>query len=77
MKPARPDSRAPSGVVSINNAQPYRLELGTDNATERKERRKLLEDCAGSGALLAPTHFGAPHLCRIDHKGDGFTPRFG
>jgi glyoxylase-like metal-dependent hydrolase (beta-lactamase superfamily II) len=48
-----------------------------DQETARKSRRKLLEDCAGSGALLAPTHFGAPHLCHIDHKGDGFTPRFG
>jgi uncharacterized protein (DUF1501 family) len=37
---------APSGVVSINNTQPYRLELGTENAAERKERRKLLEDLA-------------------------------
>jgi glyoxylase-like metal-dependent hydrolase (beta-lactamase superfamily II) len=41
-----------------------------------KSRRMLLEKCAGSGALLAPQHFGAPHLCHIDAKGDGFTPRF-
>jgi glyoxylase-like metal-dependent hydrolase (beta-lactamase superfamily II) len=47
-----------------------------DQETARLSRRKLLEDCAGSGALLAPTHFGAPHLCHIDHKGDGFIPRF-
>jgi len=47
-----------------------------DQVAARKSRRKLLEDCAGSGALLAPTHFGAPHLCHIDHKGEGFTPRF-
>jgi glyoxylase-like metal-dependent hydrolase (beta-lactamase superfamily II) len=47
-----------------------------DQETARLSRRKLLEDCAGSGALLAPTHFGTPHLCHIDHKGDGFTPRF-
>jgi len=48
-----------------------------DPATAVVSRRKLLEDCAGSGALLAPTHFGAPHICHIDHKGDGFVPRFG
>ena len=47
-----------------------------DQETARKSRRKLLENCAGSGALLAPQHFGAPHLCHIDHKGDAFTPRF-
>jgi glyoxylase-like metal-dependent hydrolase (beta-lactamase superfamily II) len=47
-----------------------------DQATARVSRRRLLENCAGSGALLAPQHFGAPHLCHIDHKGDGFVPRF-
>ena len=48
-----------------------------DPETARRSRRKLLEDCAGSGALLMPQHFGAPHLCHIDAKGDGFVPRFG
>jgi uncharacterized protein (DUF1501 family) len=37
---------APSGVVSINNKMPYRLELGGD-AEQRKARRKLIEDLAG------------------------------
>src|SRR3954469_14440330 len=47
-----------------------------DQDSARISRRKLLENCAGSGALLAPQHFGAPHLCHIEAKGDGFTPRF-
>jgi glyoxylase-like metal-dependent hydrolase (beta-lactamase superfamily II) len=47
-----------------------------DAEPARRSRRKLLEHCAGSGALLAPQHFGAPHLCHIDAKGNGFTPRF-
>jgi glyoxylase-like metal-dependent hydrolase (beta-lactamase superfamily II) len=47
-----------------------------DQDTARKSRRSLLEKCAGSGALLAPQHFGAPHLCHIDAKGDAFIPRF-
>jgi glyoxylase-like metal-dependent hydrolase (beta-lactamase superfamily II) len=47
-----------------------------DQPTAARSRRTLLENCAGSGALLAPQHFGAPHLCQIDHKGDGFVPRF-
>ena len=45
-----------------------------DNA--RKSRRKLLETCCGSGGMLAPQHFGAPHLCHLDAKGDAFTPRW-
>jgi glyoxylase-like metal-dependent hydrolase (beta-lactamase superfamily II) len=46
-----------------------------DNA--RTSRRKVLEQCAGTGALLMPTHFGAPFVCHIDAKGDAFVPRFG
>jgi uncharacterized protein (DUF1501 family) len=39
---------AGGGAVSINNQHPYRLELGTENAAERKRRRKLLEDLSTS-----------------------------
>ena len=42
----------------------------------RKSRREALEHCAGSGARLMPCHFGAPFTCHIDHKGNGFVPRF-
>ena len=42
----------------------------------RTSRRAALEHCAGAGALLMPCHFGAPFTCRIDHKADGFVPRF-
>jgi glyoxylase-like metal-dependent hydrolase (beta-lactamase superfamily II) len=47
-----------------------------DQPKARASRRMTLEKCAGSGALLLPQHFGAPHICHIDAKGDGFTPRF-
>jgi glyoxylase-like metal-dependent hydrolase (beta-lactamase superfamily II) len=47
-----------------------------DQVTARTSRRKLLENCCGSGALLAPQHFGAPHLCHVEAKGDAFTPRW-
>lgn len=47
-----------------------------DAAGARKSRREALEHCAGSGARLMPCHFGAPFSCHIDHKGDGFVPRF-
>ena len=42
----------------------------------RRSRRAALEHCAGSGARLMPCHFGAPFTCHIDHKADGFVPRF-
>jgi glyoxylase-like metal-dependent hydrolase (beta-lactamase superfamily II) len=42
----------------------------------RKSRREALEHCAGTGARLMPCHFGAPFTCHVDHKGDGFVPRF-
>jgi glyoxylase-like metal-dependent hydrolase (beta-lactamase superfamily II) len=48
-----------------------------DAASARASRRRVLADCAGSGALLLPTHFGAPFVCRIDSDGDRFSPRFG
>jgi hypothetical protein len=47
-----------------------------DAVNARKSRRLVLERCAGSGALLMPTHFGAPFVCRVDAKGDAFVPRF-
>lgn len=47
-----------------------------DQANARKSRRTVLEKCAGSGALMLPTHFGAPFACHIDAKGDAFAPRW-
>jgi glyoxylase-like metal-dependent hydrolase (beta-lactamase superfamily II) len=47
-----------------------------DAEQARASRRHVLEDCSGSGALLLPTHFGAPFTCRIEAKGGGFLPRF-
>jgi glyoxylase-like metal-dependent hydrolase (beta-lactamase superfamily II) len=47
-----------------------------DQVSARKSRRKVLEHCVGTGALLMPAHFGAPFVCHIDSKGDRFTPRF-
>ena len=48
-----------------------------DPVAARQTRRRVLERCAGSGALLAPTHFGMPFVCRVDAEGDAFIPRFG
>ncbi|MBL8697942.1 MAG: MBL fold metallo-hydrolase [Alphaproteobacteria bacterium] len=45
-----------------------------DPAAARRSRRRVLEHCAGSGALLMPAHFGAPFVCRIESRGDRFIP---
>ncbi len=36
----------------------------------RATRRRVLEHCAASGALLLPTHFGAPHVARVVRPGE-------
>ena len=36
-------------------------------------RRALLETCAETGALLLPTHFVAPHCCRIREVAQGYA----
>ena len=47
-----------------------------DQVNARGSRRLVLEKCTGSGALLMPTHFGAPFVCHVDAKGDTFVPRW-
>ncbi len=42
----------------------------------RTTRRRVLEHCAESGALLFPTHFGAPHVAAIAAAGGAFSARF-
>jgi len=41
-----------------------------------KSRRRLLETCAEEGAVLFPTHFGAPHVAAIAHAAGGFSASF-
>jgi glyoxylase-like metal-dependent hydrolase (beta-lactamase superfamily II) len=50
-------------------------------ADERPEeaqvtRRRMLEHCASQGALLFPTHFGAPHVVSIRDQAGGFALEF-
>jgi glyoxylase-like metal-dependent hydrolase (beta-lactamase superfamily II) len=48
----------------------WHTSLDDDPALGVASRRRLLGDCAGEDALLLPTHFVAPHCCRIrDRKG--------
>ena len=47
-----------------------------DAALARASRRKVLEQCSGSDALLMPAHFGTPFVCHIEAKDGGFAPRF-
>lgn len=39
-------------------------------------RRRLLENCAETGAVLFPTHFGAPHVAAIRAAAGGFSAQF-
>jgi glyoxylase-like metal-dependent hydrolase (beta-lactamase superfamily II) len=48
----------------------------SDVEEARVSRRKVLELCAASGALVLPGHVGAPFAGRIEATGEGFAPRF-
>jgi glyoxylase-like metal-dependent hydrolase (beta-lactamase superfamily II) len=47
-----------------------------DAENARRSRRRVLESCAGSGAVLMPAHFGAPFHCHVEPRAGGFVPRF-
>ena len=56
---------------------PHRISLVcADPEVARQTRRRVLEHCAGTGALLLPTHFGAPHVVRVHEEGAAFRPEF-
>jgi len=44
-----------------------------DQEAARATRRKLLDYCADTGALLLPMHFGPPHAGRIRRTGEGYA----
>ena len=48
----------------------------SDADAARVSRRKVLEHCAGSGALVLPGHVGAPFAGHIEATANGFVPRF-
>jgi glyoxylase-like metal-dependent hydrolase (beta-lactamase superfamily II) len=48
----------------------------SDGAQARVSRRKVLNDCAASGALMLPCHVGMPFAGRIEAVQDGFRPNF-
>jgi hypothetical protein len=50
--------------------------FGGDGVSTRTSRRKLLEECARTGGVLMPAHFGVPFACHVDAEGDRFVPRF-
>ncbi len=49
----------------------------SDAEQARASRRKVLELCASTGALVLPGHVGAPFAGHIEATADGFRPRFG
>jgi glyoxylase-like metal-dependent hydrolase (beta-lactamase superfamily II) len=48
----------------------------SDPEQARASRRRVLEHCASSGALVLPAHVGAPFAGHIEATGRGFRPRF-
>ena len=54
----------------------YRPQRNSDADEVRTSRRKVLEHCAGSGALVLPGHVGAPFAGHIEATANGFVPRF-
>jgi hypothetical protein len=45
-------------------------------AQARVSRRKVLDYCASSGALVMPGHVGAPFAGRIEKTAGGYRPKF-
>ena len=48
----------------------------SDADEARTRRRKVLEHCAGSGALVLPGHVSAPFAGHIVATAEAFVPRF-
>jgi glyoxylase-like metal-dependent hydrolase (beta-lactamase superfamily II) len=48
----------------------------SDPEQARASRRRVLEHCASSGALVLPAHVGAPFAGHIEATDRGFRPRF-
>jgi glyoxylase-like metal-dependent hydrolase (beta-lactamase superfamily II) len=65
-----------SGDLMHVPLQVYYPHWGTclDDAPELgvQSRMQLLETCVETRALLMPTHFAAPHCCRITRRGREF-----
>ena len=57
-------------------APDWNTQFCQDPVQARATRRAVLSHCADSGALLFPTHFGAPHATAIVDTGSGFAPRW-
>jgi glyoxylase-like metal-dependent hydrolase (beta-lactamase superfamily II) len=54
----------------------WNSEFCVDQQQARATRRRVLEHCAETGAMMMPTHFGAPYACHITARGEAFVPRW-
>jgi glyoxylase-like metal-dependent hydrolase (beta-lactamase superfamily II) len=48
-----------------------------DPEQAKRTRHDVLAQCADTGALLLPAHFGTPHVARIARQNDGFEVKLG
>src|SRR5689334_12989591 len=62
-------------AIQVHHPQ-WNSEFCADQAQARATRRRVLEYCAESGALMLPAHFGPSYACHIAERGDSFLPRF-
>lgn len=68
------------GDVMHHPIQVYRPEWSsafcTDPVQAEASRRRVLEQCCETGALVFPAHFGAPHVGRVRRAGTGYRFEF-
>lgn len=68
------------GDVMHHPIQVYRPEWSSGFCADPKQaeasRRRVLEQCCETGALVFPAHFGAPHVGRVRRAGAGYRFEF-
>ena len=68
------------GDVMHHPIQVYRPEWSSGFCADPKlaevSRRRVLEQCCETGALVFPAHFGAPHVGRVRRAGAGYRFEF-
>lgn len=54
----------------------WNTQFCVDQALARQTRRRLLDHCADTPALLFPIHFARPYVLRVERRGEAYAPVF-
>ncbi|HEY6381991.1 MAG TPA: MBL fold metallo-hydrolase, partial [Pseudolabrys sp.] len=54
----------------------WNFQKNSDAAQARVSRRKVLDYCASSGALVFPAHVGLPFAGHVEKTAKGYQPNF-